>query len=251
MPFDIRRGRGAAVVAVSGLIVLSACGSEEPAPKVASSTAGEATQRGEESPLAPDEAILTADDAPDGYESEGFYSLFEGWEPDNPGQVMPAECSPLVFDTSIMTSWGVTPQDNTAVASYTSEDASKSILVRLDTQGSGPSVPDPESCSEVQLVHTEESGTVVTTYEMTPVSPDVEDADRAAAVGLTVTGRALDGEEMPVEGKIGEHIEVVVAAVGDSAVTAVGTGAASMETVMQLANAQVSKLGARAGRHAP
>lgn len=239
----VRRDRKAAIVAVTALLVLSACGSEESESSGASSTARDASAVDQAASTSPAEVILTAEDAPAGYVAEDFYGIFGSSDAGSSGAITPQECTPLVFDTSVLLDWGAQPRDTTAVAYFTGDDGS-SVIVHVDTGADGAGTPDPTLCGDVTRENASTLGTTVTSYGMVPAEVGVEGADSVAAVDLTVSGLMLDGEEFNVGSKVGERSQIITATVGSTVVTVAGTEPASMDTVAQVASAQVARLAA-------
>lgn len=243
MPAEVRRRRKAAVVAVTALLVLSACGSEESESSGATSTARDASAADQAAPKPPAEVILTEDDAPAGYAAEDFYGIFGSSDAGSSGEITPQECAPLVFDTSVLLDWGAQPRDTTAVAYFTGDDGS-SVIVHVDAATDGAEMPEPTLCGEVTRENASTLGTTVTSYGMVPAEAGVEGADSVAAVDLTVSGLTLDGEEFNLGSKVGERSQIITATVGSTVVTVAGTEPASMDTVAQVATAQVARLAA-------
>lgn len=237
----VRPGRKAVVVAVSSLLILSACGNEDSDVSDESAAASAEENGSQEAVVSPDEVVLTADDAPAGYVAEDFYGIFGSSDSGNSGTITPQECAPFVFDTSVLLDWGAQPRDTTAVGYFTGDDGS-SVMVHVDTATDGAEAPDPTLCGDVTRENASTLGTTVTSYGMVPADVGVEGADSVAAVDLTVSGLTLDGEEFNVGSKVGERSQIITATVGSTVVTVAGTEPASMDTVAEVANAQVARL---------
>lgn len=215
---------------------LSACSKD-------ADTAGEGTSSSAAAPDAPaansdvSGQVIGADQAPQGYAAEDFYSVFGALGEPGESTVEPAQCEPLVLDAYVLAKWGAADRAQTAVTMFTRDDGAM-ILAKVDNT---VAPVDAEGCEKFTRSSSSELGESASTYSLEPVDVSVDGAEDVKGVKTTAESVTLDGAEVG-GGKVGEEATAISGTVNGKSFLVAGLANASLNDITAVANAQAAKL---------
>ncbi|AZA12241.1 hypothetical protein [Corynebacterium gerontici] len=253
--FFSKRASRKALVAIPLCLTLglSACGNDsggdvastETSTNTVTSTAQSTIAQTQASAL--QEMIVGPEDAPEGLEHTDVSTINDlasdlAGNVNFDGPVQPEQCQPLAVDISTVGKWAALPKEESATAMFSVPDSDEVAIVRVDAT---ETTVNPDECGTITREHANEIAKSVSTYSVTPMEIDINDADNVVAVEEKLEGLNVAGQDLDVP-PAGSQNVIITGTVKGKTFTVVGSNTIPKEALQALAQNQVNKINEKA-----